>query len=178
MLDYWPVGKHGCILITTRNHNLAFEPAEAGIELHEFNRSEGAQLVLYLLSRDIAGDITTQDSDSVLELSEELHGHALAISQITGLIHKGQWAIGEFLKYYDKNTRKISGPRGKTTLETIWKLSFESLNVQCKAFLGVLSYLMPEEIPQGLFEPSDVAMLPGALRFCSDDFECVLLFLP
>lgn len=37
---------------------------------------------------------------------------------------------------------------------------------------------MPDEIPQGLFEPSDVEMLPETLGFCSDAFECVLLLLP
>ena len=134
--------------------------------------------MLFLLQRDIAEDMTNEDSASAWELSERLHGHALAISQIAGLIHKGQWAIGEFLKYYDKNTRRISGPRGKTTLETVWKLSFESLDIRCKAFLGLLTYLMPDEIPLGLFKPSDVEMLPEALRFCTDDFECVLLLLP
>lgn len=39
-------------------------------------------------------------------------------------------------------------------------------------------YLMPDEIPQGVFKSSDVSMLPEALRFGSDDFEFVFLYLP
>ena len=106
-----------------------------------------------------------------MQLSSKLDVHALAIAQVAGLISKFSWSIEEFINIYDRNTRKITGPNGKTTLDTVWKLSFESLGNSCKALLGVLAYIMPDDIPQALFEMSDSTKLPERLLFCHDEFE-------
>ena len=52
-------------------------------------------------------------------------------------------------------------------------LSFESLTDDCSAFLGVLSYITPDDIHQALFEASDSPALPESLRFCTDEFMWV-----
>ena len=122
---------------------------------------------------DIVKDIESNNSVSAIHLSERLSGHALAIAQMAGLIHKGSWSIGDFVQLYDKNTRKISGPLGKTNLDTVWRLSFDSLNASCKAFIGVLAYVSPDNIPEGLFKLQDSDTLPEVLQFCDDEFEQV-----
>ncbi|KAF2836401.1 hypothetical protein M501DRAFT_1018761 [Patellaria atrata CBS 101060] len=99
---YWPVANQGCALITARNHNLAYEPAETGIEVLPFDTETGSVFVLHLLSLDIAADVATQESKSAAQLSERLGGYALAISQMAALIHRRSWTIEEFLAIYDR----------------------------------------------------------------------------
>jgi hypothetical protein len=97
LMEYWPIALQGRVLLTTRNHNFAYEPAEAGIEVPSFDSKTGTAFVLHLLSIDIAEDITIHDSESAQQLSDRLRGYTLAISQMAGLIHRGSYSISEFL---------------------------------------------------------------------------------
>lgn len=156
------------MLLTTRNHGLALQPAGAGLEVPPFESTKGSEFLLHILSMDIADSLTAQEAKSAMELSERLSGHALAISQMAGLIHKRGWSIEEFLQHYSKNAQKMVT---KTSLETVWKLSFESLDPAAFALLGTLSFLMPDSIPQALFRPDDPDLLPERLKFCDDEIE-------
>lgn len=164
LLQYWPSAGQGSVIITTRNRTLALQPADINIEVPHFDKKAGSELLLYLLKMGVASDISQMDTQSAVELSEKLSGHALALSQMAGLIHKGNWSIEEFLRLYSRNTRKFHG----SSLEAVFKLSFESLDEQSAALLGVMSFLTPDSIPQKLFESGDPARLPDALKFCAD----------
>lgn len=168
LLQYWPLATDGCVLLTTRNHSLAFQPAGAGIEVPPFESTKGSEFLLNLLSMDIVKNLTSQEARSALELSQRLSGHALAISQMAGLIQNRGWSIEEFLQVYSRNAQKVDH---KTSLETVWKLSFESLEAASSALLGTISFLMPDSIPQSLFQPSDPQLLPDRLKFCDDEIE-------
>ncbi len=168
LLQYWPLASEGCVLLTTRNHSLAFQPAGAGIEVPPFESVKGSEFLLHLLSMDIANDITSQEAESAMELSQRLSGHALAISKMAGLIHKRGWSIAEFLQVYSQNAQKMEH---KTSLDTVWKLSFESLDEASFALLGALAFLMPDSVPRALFKPNDSDLLPEALKFCDDEIE-------
>ena len=168
LLEYWPVANHGKALVTTRNHSIAFAPADVGIEVLPFDPEAGSKFLLSLLSLDIAADISSGETESAYTLAEKLSGHALAISQMAAFIHRRSWTIEEFLAVYEKNTQKMHGLRGYTSLDAVWQISFESLNPTSSAFLGVLSYMMPDSIPQALFETHDPACLPDTLSFCND----------
>ncbi|OQU99113.1 hypothetical protein CLAIMM_04795 [Cladophialophora immunda] len=172
LLEYWPMASRGSIIITTRNHALAFEPAEAGIEVAHFDPSEGSGFLIHLLSMDIANDLNNAETQSALELSERLSGHALAISQMAGLIHRRAWSIGDFIRMYDKNMQKFLTSTGRGAgLDTVWKLSFESLDRPAFSLLGIMSWLMPDEIPYALFETSNPSNLPESLSFLLDEFD-------
>jgi hypothetical protein len=54
----------------------------------------GPKFLLNLLKKDLGAEITADESQSAMELSD---GHALAISQMAGLIHRRSWSIKEFL---------------------------------------------------------------------------------
>ncbi|MCJ1309172.1 hypothetical protein MMC25_002828 [Agyrium rufum] len=169
LLRYWPVADQGCALITTRNHALAFEPAEAGIEIFPFDPDVGSAFILHLLRSDIAAAISSENVESAQELSKKLGGHALAISQMAGIIHRRSWSISEFVAIYDRNTKEMLGMPGHNSIDAVWKISFKSLNLEGATMLGVLSYLMPDSIPQALFEPSHPEELPTTLEFCSHE---------
>jgi hypothetical protein len=135
LLTYWPISNHGCVLVTTRNRSLAFEPAETGIEVLPFDPDVGSQLLLHLLSLDIAADVSHQEAKSAYELSESIGGHALMISQMAGMIHRRSWSIEEFLQIYNPNTKKLQN--SMDAIDALWKISFESLDCESSAFLGV-----------------------------------------
>ena len=165
--DYWPIVNRGHALITTRNHSLAFEPAEIGVEVLAFEPDDGSKLLLHLLSLDITNDLNAREAKSALELAEKLSGHALAISQMASLIHQRSWSIEQFVPVYMKSTKRLH----QTALDAVWKLSFEALDSMSSALLGVLSYIAPDSVPQALFEPTDSSRLPKTMHFCNDEFR-------
>jgi hypothetical protein len=168
------LASQGSVIITTRNRSLAFEPAGKGIEVLHFDSEAGSGFLLHLLQMDVAKDIANQDVRSAKALSEKLSGHALALNQMAGLIHKRSWSIDEFLRIYDKNARRIHGlSQEENSIDTVWRLSFESLDGPASAILGVLSFYMPDSIPEALFRRTSSKDLPHSLKFCEDDFEYV-----
>ncbi|KAI1083670.1 TPR-like protein [Whalleya microplaca] len=170
LLRYWPPACSGLILITTRNHNLAFEPAGGGLEVPHFDSQSGSDLILHLLRLNISQDLAEAESSSAVQLSERLSGHALALSTMAGLIHRRQWTIQEFLKVYDRDKERIH----LRSLDAIWHLSFESLSPEAFRLLGILSFLMPDSIQYDLLYREDMVDLPSLISFCTDDDECVI----
>ncbi len=122
LFKYWPVANKGCALITTRNHFLAFDPGEAGIEVVPFDLEFGSRFVIHLLLIDFATEVISQETKSATELSERLSGHALAISQMASSIHRRSWTIQEFLAIYDRNTQKMLGMPGHNSLDAALRI--------------------------------------------------------
>jgi len=165
----WPTGQ-GHSLVTTRNHVLAFHPADSGLEVQPFSSQEGAEFLNHLLSRDVDYSTSNDDLTSAIQLSNSLGGHALAIAQMAGLIHRRSWSITEFLHKYKKNSDKILR---HGTLDTLWRLPFQSLSGSASNILGIICLLNPDAIPQELFEPTDSTHLPKSLDFAGDEFQYV-----
>jgi hypothetical protein len=171
---YWPTGQ-GHSLVTTRNHLLAFHPADSGLEVQPFSSQEGAEFLSHLLSRDVDYSTSNDDLTSAIQLSNTLGGHAFAISQIAGLIHRRAWSITEFLRIYKRNSYKMLQ---HGTLDALWRLPFRSLSGSASSILGIICLLNPDAIPQELFEPTDSTHLLESLGFARDELEyvCILLF--
>ena len=144
--DYWPLsGSNGKVLITTRNHLLGFDPADAGIEILPWDTETGSKFLLHLLAGHIGTDILAHEAQSAYSLAERLNGHALALSNMCGLIHRRSWSISELVEVYDKSKDFKDG------LETVWQLSFKNLQPDCAALLSAFSFCSPDSIPQFLF---------------------------
>lgn len=170
-MPYWPGASHGKAIITTRNHSLANEPASTGIEVFSWDPQRGSEFLLFLLKQDVGKDIESEGT-SAYELAKRLNGHALGISHMAGLIHRRSWSITEFMSIYLKNPRKAH----TSELEAIWDFSFKRLqteNPDSLKVLNVVAFLMPDDIPQTLFEFNDEASIPTDYGFCSDDYEYV-----
>ena len=166
LMPYWPRASHGKAIITTRNHSLAFEPAGAGLEIQSWDAETGSKFLLFLLKTEIGKDLEAE-TGSALSLSEKLSGHALALSHMAGLIHRRSWSVSEFMAVYLKNPRRVHNQG----LQELWDFSFQSLEKQSFLFLGIMSYLMPDSIPQLLFDLDDESDLPDDLEFFADDFR-------
>ena len=174
--DYWPVAQRGAILITTRQHALVSQPIDDGLEITEFDRDEGARLLLHFL-----GDrqLNNEDYGSALDVSMRLGGHALAINQMAALIRARKISIPEFLILYDIQPKRAHRERKpgwkyiayQHALDTVWELSFQSLSPSAARLLGIIAFLAPDSVHQSIFELSDEAQLPSTIRFCADAYE-------
>lgn len=111
------------------------------------------------------------EAQSALELSQQLDGHALAISFMAGLIQKRSWSIQEFLSIYEKNKRDLHGQRCPNALSTIWHLSFKSLSPESAALLGILAYINPDSVAQELFTKAEKDSLPALLRTSTNELD-------
>jgi hypothetical protein len=177
---YWPVARHGSILITTNHRSLTSQPVDKGIEVVEFNPVEGARFLVQSIPDRVVKE-SDREFDAALILSKKLGGHALGVSQMAALIHSRGESIEKFLIIYEKNERRCHQQRKngwkladyKHCLATIWVLSFGALNANERLCLGVLCFFMPDSIPSAVFEISDRKEIPAVLKFCSDDFTYV-----
>lgn len=171
--DYWPLsGSNGRVLITTRNHSLGFDPADAGLEILPWDTDTGSKFLLHLLTGHISAELLENEAQSAYSLSERLSGHALALSNMCGLIHRRSWSISELVDVYDRSKDFKDG------LETVWKLSFENLRPDCAALLSAFTFCAPDSIPQSLFEFNEETenLTDGMLWYLDSDRLVVLLF--
>ncbi|KAH8665407.1 P-loop containing nucleoside triphosphate hydrolase protein [Ilyonectria robusta] len=116
LAPYWPrATNQGRAIITTRNHSLAFDPAQSGLEITSWDADTGAEFLLFLLKNSIGRDLNSE-SISARTLSEQLSGHALALSQMAGLIHDGELSIKEFTTMFIKNSQSAHTVDGLSEL--------------------------------------------------------------
>lgn len=162
---FWPASSRGHAIITTRNPSIAFDHASTTVEVPSWDAQTGSEFLLFLLKKEVGADVATEGI-SALELSKRLSGHALGLAHMAGLISRRSWSIAEFVSVYSKNSRRAHD----SELQTLWDFSFRSLELEARQLLGVLAFLMPDNIQQSLFELTEEE-LPGRLKFCSDEFR-------
>ncbi|KAK1770188.1 hypothetical protein QBC33DRAFT_530334 [Phialemonium atrogriseum] len=166
LLKYWPPSfTTGRILITSRNRNLQFAPADKGIEVPPFDPTSGQQLLLELVRADVIQD--ANEARYALELSQQLDGHALALSFVGGLVNTNSWSIHEFLVEYERNKRAVHKLDRLGSLWAIWKVAFASLREPSSTILGILAYINPDSIPEVIFTQAKEKSLPACLKCCS-----------
>ncbi|KAL6832199.1 P-loop containing nucleoside triphosphate hydrolase protein [Trichoderma camerunense] len=161
---YWPESRHGTAIITTRNHNLMHKFATSGLEITSWDAKTGSEFLLFLLKDNIDRDIQSERLSAV-ELAEKLGGHALGISHMAGLIQRRSCTIAEFMRIYLEDPKRLH----KSELQAVWDELFGTLERNSQAFLGVASFLVPDNTAQDLFENRQGHDLPDDLEFFLDD---------
>lgn len=163
--QYWPVAGHCHAIITTRNRLFSFELADDELEISNWDNDIGLNFLLHLLRTDITSHLEDEEINSAHQLSNELRGHALAISTMAGLIHRRSLSINEFMRFYIQHQGQVLG-----SVHALWNISFQELDSRAFAILGIMSFASPDSIPQDLFEPDSKTDLPPSLGVCSDSF--------
>lgn len=164
---FWPASSHGHAILTTRSTTLAFDYATESIEIYTWDHKTGSEFLLFLLKKEIGKDINTEGI-SALELSKRLSGHALSITHMAGLIQRRSWSITEFTSIYLRDPRRAH----TNELQRLWEFSFKSMERESQILLGAFSFLLPDNIPQSLFEIHQ-ELLPRRLKFCGNEFRLV-----
>ena len=155
---------------------MASQPIEFGYEINSFTVEQGAQFLLHLLSNRAQN---RTEAKAASELSDKLNGHALAISQMAAYMNARTMSITAFLVLYEKYPKRLHRERKagwkyigyNHGLDTVWDISFGGLGKSAAACLGILSFLVPDAIPDVLLEPPITVTLHDSLKFCQDELE-------
>lgn len=152
--DYWPIGSHGSVLVTSRDPLAKTDlTSNNGIELSPLGIQDSAALLHKLLSQSLIED----DEANVLALSERLGGLPLVVDQVAAFIRRRTITVGEFLANYGafpsvevlKNAAPIvRQDRDRQTLSTVWQL--EKFSPTALSLLGLLALLDPDRISEAL----------------------------
>jgi hypothetical protein len=94
LLTCWPVALRGQAIITTRNPNLAFFPADRGLENTTTKRERSLLKMMPLFASNSLTDTGAEGAD---ELPAEQVEYALASSLADGVILHRSWAADEYL---------------------------------------------------------------------------------
>lgn len=142
----WPGGCSGSILVTTRDSSAGFSPATQGLQVHPFNEVDGATAFLSLIRED---PNNPQNQALAREISQELGGLPLALSQMSGYIIQQKLVLQKFLPLYKRNRAKIHNRKAgisdyEHTLGTVWEMSLSSLTGHAASLQKLLAFLDPD----------------------------------
>lgn len=184
--EYIPSCRHGSLLFTTRNSQVAVDLTKglSGIDVKEISRNAGLELFKSRLNVEYSDEEMT-------ELLEVLEYIPLAITQALSLIIKKRWTISNYLEQYRKSdmakTRLLSHEfsdhaRSSGTLESVtktWMLSFDLINddnPEAAQILCFASFLQNQSVPisllkRGFFLNRGLRVSSGQKEEDTDDFE-------
>ncbi|TRX96272.1 hypothetical protein FHL15_002996 [Xylaria flabelliformis] len=148
----WPGTAQGSILLTTRDFDVARNPAAECLQLEPFNDTEGSDMLL----KQIGLDPTESNKQHGIEITRALGGLPLALSQIGGFIAQRRLALKDFLALYERNAAKINARKTteddyEHTLSTVWDVSFERLPEDSTKLLNIMIFLDPDSIHEDIF---------------------------
>ncbi|KAJ7479562.1 hypothetical protein FB451DRAFT_162294 [Mycena latifolia] len=154
LVQYFPSGSHGNILITSRNPNLR----QHAYTEHKVDRMELQEATDLLLSA--AGcDIKELESRQIgNQLVEKLHCLPLAVAQ-AGAYISSSGALQTYLDLYERMFKRIqllnqrpSQSDYEWSVYTTWQISFEKVSKQAAYLLQLCSFLHHEAITEEIFK--------------------------
>ncbi|KAF2767370.1 hypothetical protein EJ03DRAFT_157008 [Teratosphaeria nubilosa] len=156
------MGRHGAIIVTTRNRRAAkyFAPTGRHVEVKPLSDTEGAELLLKRLHEHRG--ITTQDQKAARKLAASLGGLPLALAQIAGLAHQRKLSLHRLWRSFHQHSEPLFSddffsddlaPRSGYTIDSRWKYGYARLQPTTTGFTsGVLAFLDPDQTPLKLFQ--------------------------
>lgn len=160
---YWPRTTKGRIIVTTSIYPDTLYLSGVNLEVKPWSAVEGSRYLFFLLKRKDGIHPDSEENEAAVYLSEKLSGHPLSILLIAGLIHNGSCSTSEFMDMYVEDANQI---HGMDELAIVWRTTFKELNPESHTLLGVMSWLMPDSIPQELFEKGVNRESADGLEFC------------
>jgi hypothetical protein len=159
--NFWALSERGSVLITSRHDVDFFGLATDGDELGVFSQADGADFLLKAIKREL---YSQEEIDAAKSLSEILDGLALALNM----------SIRNFLRFYHQNTKQLRSLAQnevgyRHSLKTCWATAFQDPKPDAIIILGVLSVIAPDDVPEALFYPENLAQLPEGMSFYVED---------
>lgn len=156
LADYWPQGT-GSILITSRDPiaKSLFAVRSSGIDMESLNDEDGGALLMKLTALDEISEDNAQEFAQ--QISHQLGGLPLAISQMAGIIKRQDLGLGEFLTLY-QDSQEHEGLHGTKfdlsnntysySIATVW--AFENLSDTSQVLLKIMSFMDPDSIQEDI----------------------------
>ncbi|KAI0454274.1 hypothetical protein F5B21DRAFT_524948 [Xylaria acuta] len=163
--DYWPDGS-GSVLITSRDPlaKRLFSTRSSGMDLEPLSDEDGGALLLRLTESD---ESPVEDAESIARnISQDLAGLPLAITQMAGYIRRHDLSLDEFLSLYQEKEERTAlyGARFDTganayqhSIATVW--AFEKLSEAAKVILQAASFLDPDIIQESTLFDAAASLL-------------------
>ncbi|RYC57267.1 hypothetical protein CHU98_g8943 [Xylaria longipes] len=171
----WPGTAQGSILLTTRDFDVARNPAAECLQLEPFDDAEGSVMLLKQIGLDPTAAANQQHG---IEITRALGGLPLALSQIGGFIAQRRLALKDFLALYERNATKINARKTteddyEHTLSTVWEVSFERLPEDSTILLNMMIFFDPDSINEDIFLQGSQteAGLESEFEFLTDEMD-------
>jgi hypothetical protein len=153
---YWPNGRSGAVLVTTRNACLAREfSIPADFALGPIDEKSSVKILL----RGLPEPSTPEEQKAARQICFRLGNLPLALSQMSGYIHESGCSLDSFLITYQDFENlpvlhKTSQPGSTTgyehTIATVWAMTMSLLETRSVTALRTLSLLAFLD-PDGLY---------------------------
>ncbi|KAL8736414.1 MAG: hypothetical protein Q9166_000206 [cf. Caloplaca sp. 2 TL-2023] len=171
----WPYNAQGSILVTTRNPNIAFDPAAGGLHLQPFDDLEGAKFLLKLINVDANSQL---HQDLAKEIAHALGSLPLALNQIGGFINQRKMTLKDFLPLYKRNADRIDSKKTGITnyehsISTVWEMSLNRLSGPACMLQQILAFLDPDRTDQEVLTGGSQALVEKRpdIEFLSDELD-------
>ncbi|KAJ7678378.1 P-loop containing nucleoside triphosphate hydrolase protein [Mycena rosella] len=158
---YFPRCRHGNIVITSRNPELAVH-AGANAAVSDMGETDSVELLL----KSAAQDSNPQNREVAREIVKELCYFPLAIIQAGAFISKSG-ALNSYLAYYSVHrVRLLSEKPAQThddygsTVYTTWQISFKELTQPAATLLQLCSFLHHQGISEQIFSNASLYTFP------------------
>jgi hypothetical protein len=182
---YIPVTK-GSILITSRSPSACLRDSSL-IHIKPLLEHEGVGLLKQLIQSQRSNICYARDDEPLSRLVNKVGGLPLGLQVMAGLVNAWNLPVSEFCDLYDQNERDlmtnfrrvIDYDHDRTrvvgedhVLDNVWKLSFEKLESDAKALLGMMCLLSPDQVPISLFDlkKAETPSIP-LLSVCMNRFK-------
>ena len=160
---FWPGGRHGTILLTTRNPLLASpELCVTGkLQLQGFPNADGARFLRLRAQDENPNDLRTEaDAKDVVEW---VQGLPIAIDQLGRIIYSDRLSISKFREIYPARSdlfgRLYKGYNNDRNLVTAWALNgLYECRRDTFALLSLIAMLDPESIDHRTLKPRPTSL--------------------
>ncbi|KAL8781443.1 MAG: hypothetical protein Q9213_005995 [Squamulea squamosa] len=171
----WPYDAQGSILVTTRNPNIAFDPAAGGVHIQPFDDAEGAKFLLKLIDVDANSQV---NQDFAKEIAHALGSLPLALNQIGGFINQRKMPLKDFLPLYRRNVERIDSKKTGTvnyehSISTVWEMTLNRLSGSARLLQQILAFLDPDKIDQAVVIGGSQALVENRpdMEFLGDELD-------
>lgn len=173
LADYWPQA-NGSILITSRDPltKSMFTNRSSGLDLGPLSQEDSLSLFNHLTESS-----NEPEDDTARQISDELGGVPLAISQMAGIIRRQDFTLSEFFELYTDHEEHASLYETKFdtnlvtyrhSLSTVW--AFEKLKPQARQLLELVSFLDPDVIGEDLLMEASAELLSEGAPFKKSNY--------
>ncbi|KAJ6532237.1 hypothetical protein DFH09DRAFT_1284678 [Mycena vulgaris] len=154
LVQYFPTGSHGNIIITSRNPDLG-QIAQAEYKVDRMELEDSVDLLLSAARHD-TGDPGNRRIGK--QLVERLHCFPLAVAQAGAYISSSR-ALQKYLDLYESTTKRIQLLSQRPlqsdfewSVYTTWQISLEQLSPRAVELLQLCSFLHHDGITEEIFQ--------------------------
>ncbi|KAG8743825.1 hypothetical protein FRC10_011373 [Ceratobasidium sp. 414] len=166
--DFFPIGNHGSILITTRSPDLALHARGSNSESEVWGMDPQGAMDLLVKTARIEGGLSEAEYKAATQLLQGFGYLALAIVNAGAYIWHSRCTMSQYLDLLTKerertlnNSSKIAANVNnyRSSVCTTWHVSYEQLSDKAKQLLWLMAHMHHDGIGEDMFRRAAVNVL-------------------